>query len=309
MAMLIKRLTGLIAAVGMFVVFSMGVISAGESTVMEKVLALAGTNRQSLASALESVPATQREGLVFLLENMQERDLKSIPGERLLEELKYAYEAWEKAPWGKTIPKEMFFNDILAFCVIDESRDPWRKMLFEKFSESAWKYKTPGEAAVMLNSEVFKVFGVKYNGRTRPRPNQSPDETIKAGVASCTGLSILIIDACRACGIPARMAGIMSWKDGKGDANGNHGGNHSWAEVWNSGWHYLGAAEPGELDKTWFTGKTGGEAIDASAREHSIFATSFRKTGAMFPLAWAPSGNGVWAVDVTSRYKPGEEKR
>ena len=38
----------------------------------------------------------------------------------------------------------------------------------------------------------------------RKRNNQSPQESIEQGKATCTGLSIILVDACRAVGIPAR---------------------------------------------------------------------------------------------------------
>ena len=42
-------------------------------------------------------------------------------------------------------------------------------------------------------------------------------------MATCTGLSIMLVEACRAVGIPARVAGIASWP--------GRGGNHTWVEV------------------------------------------------------------------------------
>jgi hypothetical protein len=58
-----------------------------------------------------------------------------------------------------------------------------------------------------------------------------------------------------------------------------------------------------ELDSTWFTGKTAGPAVDGSMRQHSIFATSFRKTGMPLPMVWAPDDLSVPAVNVTQSYK------
>src|SRR6478752_4758171 len=39
----------------------------------------------------------------------------------------------------------------------------------------------------------------------RRAANQSPSESRESGKASCTGLSILLSDACRSVGIPARL--------------------------------------------------------------------------------------------------------
>jgi len=125
---------------------------------------------------------------------------------------------------------------------------------------------------------------------------------MQIGFASCTGLSIIMVDACRAVGIPARVTGIPAWKDKKGDAKGNHGGNHNWVEVWDYGkWHHLGASEPSELDKTWFTKKTA-TASDTEKWYHGIYGTSYKKTGKNFPMVWDLKDKSVSAVDLTEYY-------
>ena len=96
----------------------------------------------------------------------------------------------------------------------------------------AKKCKTPGEAALLLNKEVFRQFDVQYSATKRPKADQSPYESAKAKFASCTGLSVLAVDACRAVAIPARLAGTPLWTDGSG--------NHTWFEVWDGSWHVVG---------------------------------------------------------------------
>jgi len=198
---------------------------------------------------------------------------------------------------------DLFLNDVLPYACLDEARDPWRKDFLDRFAARAWACATPGAAAVKLNTEIFKELNVRYHATKRPRPNQSPAESIRAGFASCTGLSILLVDACRAVGIPARLAGIPAWRDGQGDAQGRHGGNHSWVEVWDGRWHYLGAAESTALDQAWFSGKVRGPAVDPAEPLHRIYATSFRRTGLHFILPWAPATDWIPAVDVTHAYR------
>ena len=55
--------------------------------------------------------------------------------------------------------------------------------------------------------EVFKAVNVKYHATKRLKPDQSPSESMKIGYASCSGLSIILVDACRAVGVPARVVG------------------------------------------------------------------------------------------------------
>ena len=266
-------------------------------------LGKAGSRRGVLLDALEAMKGDRREGMAFLIANMPENDLRTLEPADLIENVEYAYQARSKAPWGGQVSADLFLNDVLPYASLDESRDPWRKELYDRFAAKAWEFKTIEEAVRFLNREVFKAYGVKYDAAKRPRPNQSPAEAIKAGVASCTGLSIMLVDACRACGIPARIAGIPAWKDGKGDSAGNHAGNHTWVEVWAGEWHHVGGGEDTELDKAWFTGKTRGDGVDRRVWQHRIYASSFRKTGLSFPLLWAMESSWVPALDVTESYK------
>src|SRR4029077_17611360 len=105
----------------------------------------------------------------------------------------------------------------------------WRKEFYEKYRPLVKQARTPGEAAVLLNQKVFPLIKVRYSTK-RPKAVQSPAESARAGLASCNGLSIILIDACRAVGVPARFVGTL-WAD--------NSGNHSWTEVWDGGgWHY-----------------------------------------------------------------------
>ena len=139
---------------------------------------------------------------------------------------------------------------------------------------------------------VFSDLNVKYHATKRPKPDQSPYESIDAGFASCSGLSVLLIDACRAVGIPARFVGTPLWS--------NRRGNHSWVEVWDQQWHFVGACEPGPLDRTWFLSQA--SKADETQMQHRIYATSFRKTETWFPLVWDRRIRYVSATDVTRSY-------
>ena len=137
--------------------------------------------------------------------------------------------------------------------------------------------KTPGEAAMKLNSTVFTKLKVRYSTQ-RKQANQSPKESIDQGLASCTGLSILLSDACRSVGVPTRIAGTPLWS--------NNSGNHTWLEIWDGGWHFTGACEPDPkgLDRGWFVQNASEAKKDVP--EHAIYAASFRRTDLSFPLVW-----------------------
>ena len=260
---------------------------------ISEVFSKAGDNRSELESAWKLVPEDQRSGLRFLLENMPLGDVTSLKSEFLLENLALAYKARNESVWGKELPEDVFLNDVLPFANINERRDSWRKEFMERFWPIVKDVKTPGLAGARLNQAIFKELNVKYSTKRR-RADQGPRESMESGLASCTGLSILLIDACRACGVPARFVGTPLWSD--------KSGNHSWVEIWDNGWHFTGAAEANgdELDKAWFTDRASTAQIDAP--EHSIYAVSFRKTPLNFPMVWDRGNKDVFAINVTERY-------
>src|SRR5262245_2790748 len=89
-----------------FAVFCLFVALSGASgqetfsASIQTALGQAGGNREELIKALKSVPAAQREGMEFLVENMPQRDLESLSAGYLLTNVSLAYDAWQKAPWS-----------------------------------------------------------------------------------------------------------------------------------------------------------------------------------------------------------------
>lgn len=266
-----------------------------ESMAVEKAVAKAGNNSNEIARAAREVPVAQREGLVFLLDNMPERDLRTLSAPLLLENISLAYAALAKAPWRDQVPKEIFLNDILPYASINEKRDDWRNILREKCLPLVEDCRTPAEAAQRINQKLFKLTNVRYSTE-RKKADQSPLETMESGIATCTGLSVLLIDACRSVGVPARIVGTPLWT--------NLRGNHTWVEIWDGDWHFTGAAEPDAkgLDRGWFKHDASQARKDLPL--HAIYASSFRKTGLTFPMVWAPDVQWVSAVNVTDNYTP-----
>jgi predicted esterase len=266
---------------------------------VDQALARAGDNRPELLKALTAAPADQRAGMAFLVANMPERDLRTLRADFLTENVALAYRARNEMPWGKAVPEDLFLNDVLPYANVDEARHPWRKELFELCLPMVKDCKTPGEAAQKLNSTLFKQLKVKYSTQRR-QPHQSPKESIETGLASCTGLSILLCDGCRSVGVPARLAGTPMWA--------NLRGNHTWVEVWDDGWHFTGACEPDPkgLDRGWFVNDAAQAKKDS--RQHAIYAASFKRTDVTFPLVWAPNQKDVFAENVTDRYARPEAK-
>lgn len=170
--------------------------SAAQSAAIATALSRAGDNREQIQKALDSAPAEQQAGMKFLVQYMPRRDLKELSADFLLENVKLAYAARDAAPWKDKLPEDVFFNDVLPYANINERRDNWRKDFNERFAPLVKDAKSPGEAAAMLNQKIFPLLKVRYSTQRR-RADQAPYESIESGLASCTGLSVLLIDACR----------------------------------------------------------------------------------------------------------------
>jgi poly(3-hydroxybutyrate) depolymerase len=259
---------------------------------VEQALAKANGNRAELEKALSAAPHDQRKALAFLIANMPDADLKSLSADFLLTNTALAFRARNELPWGKEIPEAIFLNDVLPYANVDEKRDAWRHEFYALCLPIVKSCKTPSEAAQKLNSELFRKLNVRYSTQRRAA-NQSPKESMEQGRATCTGLSIILSDACRAVCVPARLVGTQ-WV--------NKPGNHTWVEIWDRGWHFTGAAEPDPngLDRAWFVGDAAHAMKDSL--EHAICAASYRKTNVYFPLAWAKHRKDVPAENVTDRY-------
>jgi transglutaminase-like putative cysteine protease/dienelactone hydrolase len=247
-----------------------------------------------VAKAAEKFGDAGRRAAYFLVDNMPSKDRAAFDSDFLMENLSLAFETRKKFPWAKNVAEPIFFNDVLPYASLDEPRDPWRAQFFALGSDICRDCKTATEAAQALNRELFKRINVHYN-LGRKRNNQSPRESIEQGKATCTGLSIILVDACRAVGIPARIVGVPEWA--------NKEGNHTWVEVWDGEWFFTGADEYDKLglNRGWFVADAANTAHSTN-RLNQIFATSFRRTGDFFPMSWNLDSQEVPAVNVSARY-------
>lgn len=256
-------------------------------------LILSGNNIVEIGKAISHVPNNQLPGMIWLINNMPEDDLKILSSEFLLTNCDLAYNVWTNSKWGDDIPENIFFDGILPYANLNERRDDWREDFHDKFSPIVKNCKSSYEAAALLNQKIFEMLGVIYSTK-RPKADQSPFESIDAGMASCTGLSILLIDACRSVGIPARFVGTSSWY--------NDSGNHSWVEIWDNGWHFTGAAEPtgSRLDEGWFSDLAG--KAQKGDMKYGIFAVTWTNSDFYFPMDWLPGVKKYRGIDITDRY-------
>lgn len=256
----------------------------------------AGNNAAQLRLALEKCKSSDEETacLRFLIENMPKEDLQTLQGEFLIKNIRTALQARSDNAWSRKIPFDVFLNDVLPYASVNEKREDWRTDFYKRFKGLVKNCQTSGEAAQELNRQIFQILQVKYSTQ-RKKPDQSPSESMESGLASCTGLSVILTDACRSVGVPARVVGTPLWV--------NKRGNHTWVEVWDEGhWKFTGACEYNSsgLNRGWFAGIA--SQADSDQMIHRIYATSFKKTDQHFPMVWKRQSKEVPSVDVTWRY-------
>ncbi|KAF8070875.1 hypothetical protein HT031_000956 [Scenedesmus sp. PABB004] len=258
-------------------------------------------------AACADAPATAEEAecLAFLERNLPARDRGVVSRGLLLRHARLALAARRATPWAAAVPWEIFLNDVLPHRQLDEPIDiEWRPLFAQRFAPLVAGAASLADAAQALNAGIWAACGGIHFVPDKSPEIMSPGQVLAAGYASCTGLSIFLADACRAFGIPARVAGTPSWLVDRRDGPHERFNNHNWVEVWNDGaWSFTGAAEfdARGFNRTWFfpqpaKGQRPGDTW------HAIYAASYRRTGTPFPLAWAPRDRSVWGVDVTQAY-------
>ena len=253
-----------------------------------------GKNKIEIEKALNNTPKEQKEGMAFLIAYMPEIDLQSLSANFLLTNCKYAYKVREEYDWCKNLPDSIFLNEVLPYRNINETADDWREDFYERFSKYVKDCENVREAFQKINVNIQDELQVEYNTK-RNKADQSPYESMEINMASCTGLAILLNDALRSVGIPARVAGVPLWYD--------MSGNHNWSEIWIDGnWYSTEYGTTDSFDSLWFMLKAG--KSDKNDRQRSVYAASYKPTGDSFPLVWDTLNTLGWVngINVTDRY-------
>ena len=228
----------------------------------------------------------------FLIATMPRSDLEKLDPTFVQENIRLALVARQEFSWAKELEEWRFLNDVLPYAVLDEDRDSWRADLLAKLRPVVAKCKTRREAILAVNAALRDIVKVEYNTKRRAA-NQSPPDSIRQGVASCTGLSILLCDAFRAVGIPARIAGVPTWVTIEG--------NHNWVEVWDGEWMFTEYyPDKKGLNHGWLLERA--SYADPARTETWVYATSWAPTGLYFPIVWNLNSRMVAAVNRTTAY-------
>ena len=256
---------------------------------LQVALAVSGNNRNEILDSLTDASNEHLPAMVFLLTNMPEQDLRNLDADYLLHNCALAFQVRSIWPFRERIPEEVFLNYLLPYSQAGENRDNWRKGFLEEYFPVVEECKSVGEILLSLQAWIPIKENLKFDHENRADSFWSVSETLENKLGDCINFSILLANACRAVGVPARLAAIPSWV-------GVQGG-HAWVEVYDQGrWRHISAFDPSPLDQTWFEERVA--STDPSRFRHRVYGASFRRTNIQLQLY----GPNVWWTDETERY-------
>lgn len=215
----------------------------------------------------------------------------------------FAMKARDELSVTAKVSEELFLHAVLPYQHFDEPLDDWRPSFFQRLMSHksirlASTLKELAEAVIPL---AFTGLGntVAFKSNFTPQAMAPISETLHFGHASCTGMSILVANALRSVGVPARIAGIAEW-------NRPEGGNHNWVEVWTGdGWHFIDAVPTTQVDwdKAWFA--EGPVQNSLSHGIHAVATPVWDKSDAdtNYTVTWRSSDVLLPATDRTAFYK------
>jgi len=275
--------------------------------------------------------AAQAEALDYLRENMFPFDKPNA--DTLFEDglavptAQIALTARTKFEWAASVPKQVWQDAVLPYAVVNEARTDWRKLLWDHVSPivaTAANSSSLADIFYLVNTKLWSTLG-SFSGtksivfRSEQTPLiYDPMSTMLYGYASCTGISLLLVDALRTVGVPARLVGTPAWHGEQKN------GNHNWVEVWlginstiagagtsGDGWAFIEGAPAG-----------GGEKLDSPCDKwfcnpahfnHSgtkVFSTKFDRTTTAgsaaddhYPMAWDLANHDIMGEDRSDLYE------
>ena len=212
--------------------------------------------------------------------------------------------------WAAAVPKDVWQDFVLPYASVNEARSNWRPLLRDALLPRLLNASGGAAGALNTTAVVAAVNAQLWSALTPSaitfRSSQTPliydpMSVLAFGYASCTGVSLLFVDALRSVGVAARLAGTPAW-------NGNAtSGNHNWVEVFepaSGAWGFIEGKPAGggetladPCDK-WF-------CSPAKAAGTQFFAAQWsRATNAsIYPMAWDVANLDVPGVDRTAYYQ------
>lgn len=201
------------------------------------------------------------------------------------------------------VSEDIWLQWVLPYQHFDEPLDEWRPFFFKQLYEipgvqASRDLKTLAEQVIPLS---FFGLGteVEFKANFTPQAMAPISETLAFGHASCTGLSILVANALRSVGVPARIVGVPEW-------NQPEGGNHNWVEVWTGEeWHFIDAVPTHQVtwDQAWFADGLVQKSIPNGMHGVSTPVWNAADGDTDYTVTWRDPHVSLRAIDRTEFYK------
>jgi hypothetical protein len=252
-------------------------------------------NYDALAAHFDSLEAVH--GTIDFKSDSKVMDVEVITADFLINQIDYAFRAWQEKPWSRGYSFQLFCDYILPYRGSNEPLESWREPLWKKYEgiETRMTDSTdPFEAARIINRDVMTWFGFDPRYYLHPT-DQGYSEMVASRLGRCEDMTNLAIYALRAMGLAVTSDYTPFWA--------NTGNNHAWNAI---------VAPDGKVSPFM-----GAEANPGEYQLANKLAKAYRKTYAKQKqnLASQPHKQeslprwltGKSYVDVTSDYVPARD--
>ncbi len=152
-------------------------------------------------------------------------DLNQITADFLIDQVDYAFLAWQNKPWAKNFDFTQFCRYILPYRGSNEPLEKWRKYFYDKYAyitDSMQNANDPLEAAAIINDDIKTWFGFDPRFYLHPT-DQGLSEMIENKLGRCEDMTNVTIYAMRANGLAVTSDYTPYWA--------NSGNNHAWNAI------------------------------------------------------------------------------
>jgi hypothetical protein len=250
------------------------------------------------------------QSLGFSDGDQQQQDVDGLGDGLVGHSISYAILAKQQHTYTDMLPRYIWNEYVLSFANVNEARSNWRPLLHSKLNALLDTATDDIPTAVrLLNTHMWTLLAPQGQDALNFVSGSTPlifdpMSILVFGYASCTGFSILFVNALRSVGVPARVVGTPAWQQQR-----EHG-NHNWVEVWLDGeWRFLEPSLPprtfvDSLDdnvdpcQRWFC--TADRFANGTTK---VYAARSETSDTFYRMAWEWNNQDVPGEDVTSYYE------
>jgi len=163
-------------------------------------------------------------------ETVKKEDVKYITGEYLINNIELAFKVWQEPHWGKTIPFDVFCEEILPYRVGNEPPENWREKALACFADLYSSFQQDTSITIVaacseLNNRLPR-FKMDMDFR-----NMNFSQLMASTRGTCDDMCALAVFAMRALGIPVMCDFTPQ--------NPFMRAGHSWNSVYDGNRHHI----------------------------------------------------------------------